>query len=187
MAIYNFDRSQQYSNLDSSIDFRSDADQLNPAHSQYNHDSPDIAAAERLALESIRVSGAWVTVLPRTDDNKYDKVWMEDTDPTYFVGVDFKAHFKPEPPEVVLTKFGHDAPNGISLVFSRAEVLSLLGERIIRNGDIIVVPYNSLVTRAEQYQVTHVADTGNFRFRWLYLTVDCVPLNRDESTKPLNM
>lgn len=185
MAIYNFDKSQKFTSLNQNVDNRSDMDQLNPLQSQYNHDNPDIGTVERLALESIRVAGAWVTILPRTDDHKFDPVWNEDASPTFYTGYDFKAYFQPTPPEVVLTKFGHDAPTALDLRFSRAEVLDILGDRLIRIGDVVVVPHNSLVVNAERFRVKHVGELGNYRYRWIYLDVSCENLNRDESAIPL--
>lgn len=187
MAIHNFDRGQQFSNLQQRPDFRSDGDKYNPQQSIYNHNNPDIATAERVALENIRISGAWVTVMPRTEDNKYDKTWNEDQNPTYHTGYDFKAFLAPQPPEIMLTKFGHDAPNMNELKFSRAEVLGIMGERLIRIDDIIIIPHNSLIIKAETFRVVHVADEGNFRYRWLYLNVHVENVNKDDSFKPRNV
>lgn len=184
MAIYDFDKDQRYSNIDERSDFRSDQYRLNPQHSIYNHNNPDIATAELIALENLRVSGGWVTVLPRTDDNKYDKVWMEDPDPTYYVGFDFKAYFPPSPPEVLLTKFGSDAPNKFDVVFSRTEVLKILGDRMIRMGDIILIPHNSLILKARRFRVLHVGESGNYKYRWIYLNVTVENANFDETFTP---
>lgn len=185
MAIYNFDKSQKFTSLDQTVDMRSDQDQLNPQQSQYNHDNPDIGIVERTALEAIRIAGAWVTILPRTDDNKFDPVWNEDASPTYYAGYDLKAYFLPTPPEVLLTKFGHDAPVSMELRFSRAEILNVFGERLIRKGDVIIVPHNSLIVRADRFRIEHVGELGNYRYRWVYLDVACENMNRDETVMPL--
>lgn len=185
--IYNFDKGQQYSNLDSTVDFRSDEFKMNSPMSMYNHNNPDIAAAERLALEQLRISGAWVTVMIRTDDNKFDKTWNEDADPTYYESHDFKALFAPPPPEVTLTKFGIDAPTKFEITFSRAELLEVYGKRLLRPGDIIVVPYNSLIIPGSKNgnmhtRITHAQDSGSFRFRWIYLK--CNVENVESSLHP---
>jgi hypothetical protein len=184
MPMHQFDKNQSFTSLDTSTDFRSEASIMNPQQSIYNHNNPDIAAAERLALEQLRIAGAWVTVLTRTEDNKYDKTWNEDSDPTYYTGYDFKAFFEPQAPEVALTKFGIDSPNKFDLVFSRAWVLEKLGNRLFRNGDVVIVPHNSLVINATRFRVVHVADSGNFRYRWIYLNVTVENMNNDESLAP---
>jgi len=184
MGIYDFDKSEKYSNLDERVDFRSDDSILNPLQSIYDHNSPDIATAEMIALENLRVCGAWVTVLPKSEDNKFTAVWMEDANPTYYSGYDFKAFFPPAPPEVILTKFGHDAPNKFDISFSRAEVIKVLGERLIRIGDIVIVPHNSLVLKAKRYRVLHVAEKGNFRYRWIYISVSVENINFDSAFEP---
>lgn len=185
MSLYNFDNSQQFSSP-RIPDNRPEHIQNNPQQSSFNHNNPDFAMAEKLALENLKIGGAWVTVIPRTDDNKYDKTWNEDPDPTYFTGFDFKAFFAPQPPEISLGKYGHDGLNQIDLRFSRSEVLSTMGERLIRIGDVIIVPHNSLVLRAERFRVTHVQDDGNFRYRWIYLNVTVENMNKDESIVPRN-
>jgi len=187
MAIHGFDPTQQFSSVNSIPDFRSPNDQLNPQHALYDHNNPDIATAERYALENIRIAGAWVTVIPRTEDNKYDKTWLEDSDPTYYAGFDFKAFFAPPAPEVTLTKYGIDAPNKFDLTFSRAEILGNMGERMIRNGDVIIIPHNSLIIKATRFKVLHAQDTGNYRYRWLYLTCTVENMNKDETLVPRNI
>lgn len=188
MALYNFDSSQQFSNLaQAQPDFRPEASQFNPQQSVYNHNNPDLAAAEKLAIENLRISGAWVTVIPRSNDNKFNKTWNEDPDPTYYTGYDFKAFFVPPAPEVTLTKFGIDAPTKFEITFSRAEVLSIMGERLFRSGDVMVIPHNSLIINATRFNVLHVNDSGNYKYRWLYLTCLVESMNRDESLVPKNI
>lgn len=182
MAIYDFDKSEKHSNLQDD-DNRPDQYKLNPQHSVYDHNNPDIKLAEELALENIRIAGAWVTVIPKSDDNKFNKIWMEDVDPTFYNGFELKAVFPPLPPEIILTKFGLDAPIRFDITFSRAEVLNVIGERMIQMGDIIVVPHNSLVTNTRRFQVQHVAEDGNYKYRWLYLKVSLENINMDESNK----
>jgi len=186
MTIYNFDKSQQFSS-NQVPDFRSENSKLNPQHAIYDHNSPDIAQAEAYALESLRISGAWVTVIPRTEDNKFDKTWNEDTNPTYYEGYDFKAFFAPPAPETTLTKFGHDAANSFDLTFSRSELLGSIGERLLRNGDVIVIPHNSLIIKASRFKVLHAQDSGNYKYRWLYITCTVENMNKDESLAPGNI
>ena len=183
MPVYNFN-SEQYSQLGGAVDYRSDQEQSQPQQSLYDHSNPDIGYAEATALENIRISGAWVTVLARTRDEKYNKVWMEDQDPTYYVGYDIKAFMPPAPPEVLLSKFGIDAPTNFELKFSRAELIKLMGERLIQTGDIIIIPHNSLILKAKRFRVLHAGETGNFKYRWIYLSVVVENVNKDTSFEP---
>ena len=186
MAVHNFAGSNDMTYTSNTLaDVRADIDKLNPLHAQFNPNNPDFQMAESLALESLRIAGAWVTVLPRTDDRKYDPVWNEDASPTYYAGYDFKAYFQPQPPEIALTKFGHDAPTTVDLRFGRSDVLSTMGERLIRIGDVIVVPHNSLIIKATRFQVKHVGEIGNYRYRWFYLDVTCENMNHDDTLVPL--
>lgn len=183
MSIYNFDKSQQFSSPQVP-DFRPENSILNPQQALYDHNNPDIAQAEAYALENLRIAGAWVTVLQRTDDNKYDRTWNEDSDPTYYQGYDFKAFFAPPAPEITLTKFGIDGATKFDLVFSRSELLSQFGERLLRNGDVVIIPHNSLVIKANRFKILHTQDTGNYKYRWLYLTCTVENMNKDEALAP---
>jgi hypothetical protein len=186
MSIYNFDPTQQF--VSPSIpDFRPESSQLNPQQSVYDPNNPDMAQAEAYALENIRISGAWVTVIPRSEDNKFDKTWNEDSDPTYYTGYDFKAFFAPPAPEIMLTKFGIDGANKFDITFSRSEVYGVFGERMLRNGDVVIIPHNSLVLKATRFKVLHAQDTGNYRYRWMYLTCTVENMNKDESLIPRNI
>jgi hypothetical protein len=177
--------SEKYTSMgEGAPDMRPDASQINPMQAVYNPNLPDMALAESMALENIRLCGAWVTVIPRTDDEKRDQIWDSDPDPTYYSGFDFKAFFKPEPAEIMLGKFGHDAPNKFDLIFSRAEVLNIMKERLIRIGDIIIVPHNSLIIKARRYRALHVTEQGNYRYRWLYLNVTVENINKDTAFEP---
>lgn len=184
MALYNFSREQQFSNLNQSTDFRPDQYKYDSPLSVYNHNNPDIATAEKMVLENLRISGAWVTVLPRSEDNKFDKTWNEDSSPTYYTGYDFKAFFVPPPPEITLTKFGIDAPAKFDVTFSRAELLDVMGDRLIRPGDIIIIPHNSLAIKATRFRIVHAADSGNYRYRWLYYIASVENLSKDETLSP---
>ena len=186
MTIHSFDKSQQFSS-NPVPDFRPENSIMNPQHAIYDHNNPDIAQAEAYALETLRIAGAWVTVIPRTEDNKFDKTWNEDSSPTYYEGYDFKAFFAPDAPKTTLTKFGHDAPNNFDLMFSRAELLNSLGERLIRTGDVIIIPHNSLIINANRFKVLHSQDYGNYKYRWLYIACTVENMNKDESLVPRNI
>lgn len=180
MPEYNFDYHQDFISIDKTNDFRSDEERFNSLLSTYNHQSPDIAYAERLAEELMNLSGAWVTVFRRTiKTGNRDEVWDEDADPTYLKGIKLKGLFVPKPIEAQLSKFGVDTPNATKIWFSRANVFKLFSNRMIFEGDIIIVPHNTMSiiqndardgvgTRMDRYRVLSGSDVGNFKYRWLY-------------------
>jgi hypothetical protein len=192
--IYDFSDKQQFTSLDKLPDHRSDAEQQNSLLSIFNHDNPDIAYAERLAYEWINISGAWLTVFKRTQNrgNK-DEVWDEDADPTYYKGVKLKGYFIPQPAENALTRWGVDTPNQTTIHFSRANILHIFGEKMITDGDVIVIPHNTLTVtqnndlrsgignRMDRYRVIKASDTGNSRYRWIYWTVQAEVILGDKS------
>jgi len=70
------------------------------------------------------------------------------------------------------TKWNQDlCDNKFDVTFSRAEVLGVIGDRLIRIGDIIIIPHNSLVLNAKRFRVLHVAEKGNYKYRWIYLNI----------------
>ena len=181
MGIHNFQSTgQEFISIDKIPDHRSEDEKTNSPLAIYNHDSPDIAYAERLAEELINLSGAWVTLFLRTDNlGSADEIWDEDPDPTYKNGMKLKGYFVPEPPNVELTKWGVDVPNKTAVIFSRAILFKALERRMVRPGDIIEVPHNTLSpiqnstphesrNTMKRYRVLNAADSGNFRYRWLY-------------------
>jgi hypothetical protein len=180
MTIHSFDFQQQFSTIDTLADPRSEAQKQLSLLSSYNHGSPDLAYAERMAEEAVNISGAPIMVYKRRR-NQRDEVWEEDADPTYHKGVRTKGFFVPEPAEISLTRYGVDVPNQTTVVFARAIVLKLFSHRMIAEGDILIVPHNTLIgtqftdmrdgsaeNRIDQYRVLKSGDTGNFKYRWLY-------------------
>jgi hypothetical protein len=181
MPLYNFNDKQQFISIDNIPDFRSDEEKVNSPLSIYNHDSNDLAYAERLAEESINISGAWVQVYKLGVNSGKDDVWEEDADPKYERGIKLKGFFAPKPVETQLTKFGIDIENHTTIWFSRAVVFKTFGSKMISEGDVIVVPHNTMAivqsdvragvgTRMDRYRVLNSADEGNFKYRWLYWT-----------------
>jgi hypothetical protein len=178
--IHDFNFQQSFSNIDDLPEHRTEAEKQLTELSVYNHGSPDISYAERLAEEIINISGAPIMVYKR-GRNPLDDVWEEDADPTYERGLKLKGWFTPEPAEISLTRYGVDVPNKTNVVFSRATVLKQFGNRMIAEGDILIVPHNTLIgtqftdtrdgsadNRIDQFRVIKSGDTGNFKYRWLY-------------------
>jgi len=182
MPIYDFDDKQQFISIDKVPDFRSDEEKVNSPLSVYNHNNPDIAYAERLAEEAINIAGAWVTIFKRAiNSGNKDDTWNEDADPKYERSKRLKGYFAPKPVETQLTKFGVDAENKTTIWFSRANVFKEFGAKMISEGDVIIVPHNTMAviqndaregigTKMDRYRVLNSSDDGNFKFRWLYWT-----------------
>ena len=194
MAIYDFDYQQQFISIDKLPDHRSDQEKINSPISVYNHDSADLAYAERLSEEIVNISGAVVFVFKRTrNEGNRDEVWEEDADPTYKAGVMLKGRLAPEPAEIALTRWGVDVPNRVTITFSRAVIFKEFGTDMIVEGDVLVVPHNTLIgtqftdirsgvgNRMDQYVVVKSGDTGNFKFRWLYWTLILQALGADDT------
>ena len=121
--------------------------------------------------------------------------WDEDPDPALKNGIKMKGYFIPEPAAAQLTKWGLDIQAKPALIFSRAVLFKQFGRRMVRPGDIIRAPYNSLhpIQISNQdysreasmslFRITNVSDTGNFRYRWLYFRCDMQLLTGDKSVR----
>jgi hypothetical protein len=194
MAIIDFDFHQQFDTRDKLPDHRSDGEILNSPLSSFNHDSSDISYAERLAEEIVNVSGAWITVFKRNRNvGGGDKVWDEDSSPSYDKGRKLKGYFEPSPAEILLSKWGVDVENKFQIHFSRSSVLQTFGINMISEGDVLIVPHNTLTVaqnvdlregignRLDTFRVIKSSDTGNFKYRWLYWSVLCENVTGDES------
>jgi hypothetical protein len=148
--------------------------------SLHRPDNEDVVLAKKAAKEMINISGADVIIYARTKNESYDKVWNEDPAPTYHAGRHLKAYFVPQPTAEQLTPFGIDAPNTTSIAFCREEIVELLGERMLMPGDIIEIPYSGSLIRPDRFRITNAADTGNFRYVWLYITCNAETITNDE-------
>lgn len=172
--------------LSGAPDFRSDTDQRNSALSVYDTEAPEIKTARTLADEIINISGAEIKVFVRTDNSDFDVVWDEDADPTYWSSDLMKAFFKPAPLETELKKWGADTINKTEVVFSHRQLYEKYGERMLRTGDVLQLPFNSsFVDRnPSNYRVINGTPSGNFRYTWLYFTCAVETLNADISVRP---
>lgn len=169
---FNFGIAERLISIDDVPDHRSDVEKVFSPISIYNPLKPDMGYAERMALELIHISGAWIRLFVRTDNADYNKVYDEDPNPSYKNGILLKAFFKPEPVQIELTKWGVDAPNTTTVVFARSEILQQFGEkRMIRAGDMVEIPHNSTGPgAARRFRVIDATDQGNFMYRWLYFS-----------------
>ncbi len=167
-------------------DLRSQSEQRNTALALHDPSSNDLKQARKHANEMIHVSGAEVIVYIRTENADYDHVWDADPDPTYWNSVHIKGFFKPQPLEAELKKWGVDTPNKAEVVFSFYQIFLEFGERMLRAGDVIQLPYNNATQAVapKNYRIVNVTPTGNFRYHWLYLTCVTEVLTADITVRP---
>ena len=191
MSLYNFSTNQEFTSIDQFADFRTENEKQFTPLSVFNHDNPALAFAEKKAEEIINISGAWLTIFPRTNNSgTADEVWEEDGDPTYKSGVKLKGYFVPQPVNIELTRWGIDSQNKTSVIFARAIVFGRFGERMLRPGDVFEIPHNTLTplqvaepggksNRMDKFRVLNASDIGNFLYRWLYWKCDVEALTGD--------
>jgi len=192
MPIYNFDFGQPNSSLSGMPDARSEADkQLSPAN-QYNPGVADISVVERWAEEMCNISGAFVAVYLRSENEAViDEVWDEAQDVIYENPIWMKGVWKPEPLPNELTRFGVDAKNKSIITFARAVTLRDL-RRPVRDGDVVAVPQNEIIKdldleKQSNYlycRIITAANSGQFRFRWMYTRCVLEPLSGDSKWLP---
>lgn len=164
--------------------YRTDVQQRHTPIAIHDPESADLRYAKQLADEIINVSGAELKVYIRTDNNDYDVVWDEDPDPTYWNPNLIKGFFKPSSIEMELNRWGLDTSNQTEIVFSFRQLFELFGDRMLRIGDVIQIPYNSVSINPKNYRVLNAAPTGNFRYNWLYFTCQAELLTADISVRP---
>jgi len=164
--------------------FRSDIDQHHTPIAIHDEESRDVKLARTMAEEMINVSGAEVKVYTRTENADYDAVWDEDPDPTYWNAFTIKAFFKPEPIQVELEKWGLDTKNTAEVAFSHMSIYDKLGDRMLRSGDVIQLPYNAAMINPRNFRVLNGTPTGNFRYIWLYYTCQVETLTADIAVRP---
>lgn len=183
MGIYNFavDTGQINPGKFHSIveSFRSDSERRHTPVAIHDEESADIKLARRMADEMICVSGAEIKVFARTNNADYDSVFEEDADPTYWNPIPIKAFFKPEPIQSELAKWGIDTPNKTEVTFSHHQVITLFGDRMLRQGDVLQLPYNAASVKPKNYRILNATPSGNYRYIWLYLTCQVETLTAD--------
>jgi len=164
--------------------YRSDVEQRHTPIAIHDVESRDIRLARSLADEMINVSGAEIKLFVRTDNADYDAVWDEDPDPTYWTPVLLKAFFKPEPIQTELTKWGADTKNRTEVIFSHRRIYELFGNRMLRTGDVVQLPYNAAAISPKNFRVLNATPSGNFRYIWLYLACQVETLTADVAVRP---
>lgn len=166
--------------------YRSETEQRHTKIAIHDEDSADVRLARQLADEIIHVSGAEVRVYTRTDNADFDRVWDEDADPLYWASVPMKAFFRPEPIQVELAEWGADTPNKTEIVFSHLQIFNQFGNRMLRVGDVVQLPYNAAAISPKNYRIINVTPSGNFRYIWLYLTCQAETLHADVTVRVQN-
>lgn len=193
MPVYDFFRTfneddERFSSIDDLPDFRSEVEKQHTPLAIYNHALPDLAFAEKLAEETVNISGAWVTLYikePFIDREGLDDPWDEDADPIYRQGIKLKGWFKVDSLNIEQTRWGVDSPLQITVVFARAILGKIVGlDQLTSVGDVVELPYNSPKLRGPaRFRVLNAYDSGMFKYRWLYYTSVCELLTGDESLR----
>jgi len=169
--IHRFSTSDEASRLvpsQSKLSARSDIEREHPLIQLYDPESKDHVFAGSISEEIVNICGADVIVYVRTNSEAYDDVYEEDPDPTYAPGKRLKAYFVPKQIAANLTIWGLDVENQTTVIFNREQVYREFGDRMIRIGDIIDLPYNAAGIKPDRYRVLNAADAGNFRYNWQF-------------------
>jgi hypothetical protein len=173
--------------FDSMIEsYQNDVERESSSLSIYNPDNPEIKTARSLADEMINVSGAEVKVYIRTDNADFDAVWDEDPDPTYWNMVPMKAFFKPDAIQAELKEWGVETLNKTDVIFSHRQVYEKFKDRMLRPGDVLILPYNALNRQLSPstYRIVNATPSGNFKYSWLYFTCTVESITQDITVKP---
>lgn len=166
------------------ISHRSEIERRHTPVQIHDPESADLKLARLLANEQINVAGAEIKVFIRTDNADYDTVWDEDPDPTYWNPSYIKAYFKPMPLEAELQKWGVDTKNRSEVTFSHHQLNEQFGNRMLRVGDVVQLPYNAAAIAPKNFRITNATPSGNFRYHWLYLTCSVETLTADITVRP---
>ena len=164
---------------------RSEAEQSSPLYQVHDTCTPDVATARRIAREVINVAGALIKVHARTDNADVRAVHDEDPDPTYWPAKVLKGFFVPQPMEYELTPWGVDSENKAEIVFALTDIVEQFGERLLRTGDLLEAPFNSMgVAKPKFFCVDNAQEFGNFRYNWLYLKCQTTLVTPDSNIMP---
>jgi hypothetical protein len=171
---------------------------LNNKLAIFNPDCPEIGNMEKQAYEYIQLSGAESLVYLRVNDlGVQDEVWEEESKVLYDMPVMVKGQFVPDPLRTSLKKWGVDTDAKFKINYSRAELITRFGVRLIRSGDVIEIPHGSLIQtqnteyidgligRADKFRVVNAYDAGNYNYStWLYWVCVIELLSGDISIRP---
>lgn len=171
---------------DLSPSMRSDVQRDFPLVQQFDPRSRDLVTAHKMAYEFIYVAGAVVEIFARTDNADVDKVWGEDPDPTYWPGVVRKGFFQQKPLELALKQWSLEASITLVIDFSKDDMVRHFGQRMLRSGDVILVPYNSIGNITPKYfSVENASPSNPYRYDMLYLTCTCQNISGDITINPM--
>lgn len=159
---------------------RTEIEQRHTKIALHDTEVADIKLVRQLADEIIHVSGAEIKVFLRTDNEDHDDIWDEDADLTYWNPVSMKAFFKPAAIEIELEKWGADmATHSTEVAFSHRQLHAEFGDRMLRIGDVLQLPYNAAAISPKNFRITNATPSGNYRYIWLYYTCQVEVLTAD--------
>ena len=163
---------------------RSDMERTHPLIQIHDTNNADHGLAASISDEIINISGASVLVYVRAESESYDDVYDEEPDPVYKRPKRLKAYFPPQPISAQLGPWGIDVENKATVVFSKEQVYREFGDRMVKIGDVIELPYNGSGIRLDRFRVLNAFDFGNFKFNWLYWNCQCENLTNDITVEP---
>lgn len=164
--------------------FRSEMEQMYPLIQVHDEQAVDLGTAERLAVEAVNVTGAEIDVYIRTDNNNYDPVFEEDPNPTYWAPERMKALYPNAAIQQELTKWGADIKIPIKIFFAKAALQKKFGDRLLRHGDVLQLPFNDSLSKAVNFKVLSATPSGLWRYFWLYIECTCENLTGDVTVTP---
>jgi hypothetical protein len=184
--IHRFGQTDQIALPVPTASLRSEADGFNPLYQVHDLESADIGTVQRIAKEMINISGAIIKIHTRTSNADIVDTHDEDPDPTYWPPRILKGVFAPQPLEFELTQWGVDAgDNKTEITFHLGEIWESFGDRLLRPGDLLEVPYNSISEqKPKYYRINNAQESGNYRYTWLYLKCQTTLLLGDVNLRP---
>lgn len=171
------------------IGHRSDMEREYPLIQSHNVESADVRMAMNTATETCNIAGALIDIHQRTDNHgNTDQVWDEDADPTYWPAVPMKAFFAPGAVEVALKTWGPDSIVKLEMYFSLQYLVDKFGERVLRPGDVVYVPFNAIGNAIPRYfRIINFTPIGNYKYVWLYAKCNCESLTADINVTPRDL
>ena len=181
--IHRFSRSNQEPFVNDSK--RSDIEQQYPLVQLHDDQSIDHTLVAKLAEEIGWVSGVLIDVHLRVDNHNINRIIDEDTNPVYWAPKQIKGYFDPPPPVQEIKKWGVDIDMKPEIYFPISVINKECG-RLLRTGDVLIIPNYEPVNGVERFRITSVAPEGNYKYGWVWLKCYCGTLPNDITIQPFS-
>lgn len=162
---------------------RTDMEQMYPLIQMHDDASADHNYLSKLAEEIGFVSGGLIDVHLRVDNPNIVVSQEEDTNPVYWPKKQVKAYFDPPPPVQEVKKWGPDVELKPEIFIPLTVVEREFG-RMLRSGDVIIIPNYEPTLGISRFRITSAAPDGNWRYKWYYLKCYTVSLTNDITVQP---